>query len=111
MNAHAPCAGLADGLAQRNIKIADQPGIDGSLSHCILAHIVNALLGAKSGKRCALSADLDIGAATAVIWADDITYAIEFEIVATDVDCVANVHPHIFLGLVLGDQRNADNEY
>src|SRR5207244_2157727 len=109
--AHTPGATVSHRLAEREIEIAKQSGINGGLRHWVLSYVVNTLFRIHCAQKSTILADADVCARALIVRPDNISRTVEFEIVAAYVDCVSDIHAHVLLTLVLSDQRHTQDKH
>src|SRR3569623_142788 len=95
VDAHAPGAAVAGGLAQRHEQMTEETAVDARLGHGLALHTVDAFFRMKVEQRLAVFVHGDETARRLVVGTEGIDHAVEAESVAPDFHCVTHVHAHV----------------
>ena len=107
---HRPAA-IIQFFTQRGVKIAGKPAADGRFSHHHPAGGVKAFFGIQHGFRATIAADGNHALTAAPVRPDDITHALEDEVITMNIEAVASPHADIALDAIVLAEGDANDGY
>src|ERR1041385_5897118 len=91
--------------------MTEDTGIDRRLGHHVTAGGVVTLLGLHLFDFGSVAANRDVRPSGDVVWTIYVRHAVEAKLIAARSHRVAHIHVNVFLRLVSGDERDADNKH
>ncbi|MNZ65488.1 hypothetical protein D3C78_836840 [compost metagenome] len=106
MHAHGPGA-VVQRLAQGNVQVAGETGIDAGLGHHRLLHGIEPLLGVQRGHFTAIAADDDGALVGNEVRPFEVLGALEQELITTQLHAFTRGQAQVTLGTVVARQHHA----
>ena len=111
VQAHRPCAAVADRLTHRDGQIPEQSRIDGRFRHHRSGCQIAAFLRVHAGHRRTAASHLEAGFIGDVVGAADVLHLDETEFVASQFPNIARIHLQVVLHRKLAGGDDADDTY